>query len=106
MSLSSTAFSGPFVMRRTTASTPGMNAVSTWISHPRPTQPAVAFGNLVDLARQQLGNASAEICDACNTVNLESARYCKGCAHKLPAFYAAAREDSERCDPSDAEAVI
>ena len=55
---------------------------------------AVAFGNLVDLARLQ-GTASAEICDACNTINMGSARYCKCCSHKLPAFYAAPKESTE-----------
>ncbi len=53
----------------------------------------VAFGNLVDLARLQVGTPSAEICDACNTINMGSARYCKCCSHKLPAFYAAANKD-------------
>ena len=48
-----------------------------------------AFGSLVDLARLQIGTPSAEICDACNTINIGSARHCKCCAHKLPAFYAA-----------------
>ena len=51
--------------------------------------PLDAFGSLVDLARLQIGSPSAEICDACNTINIGSARHCKCCAHKLPAFYAA-----------------
>ena len=34
---------------------------------------AVGFGNLVDLARLQVGTPSAEICDACNIVNMGSA---------------------------------
>ena len=38
--------------------------------------PAVGFGNLVDLARLQVGAPSAEICAACNTINLGSARLC------------------------------
>jgi hypothetical protein len=49
----------------------------------------VAFGSLIDLARLRTGDATAEICEACNTINLGSARFCKGCSHKLPAFYAA-----------------
>ena len=48
----------------------------------------VAFGSLIDLAMVRTGARSAEICDACNTINLGSARVCKGCSHKLPAFYA------------------
>ena len=53
--------------------------------------PSDAFGSLVDLARMQMGNPSAEICDACNTINIGSAHHCKCCAHKLPAFYAAVK---------------
>ena len=51
--------------------------------------PVEAFGSLMDLARLQASAFEAEICDACNTINKGSARYCKGCTHKLPAFYAA-----------------
>ena len=59
----------------------------------RPSAPrALAFGSLVDLARLQVGTPSAEICDACNTINIGSARYCKCCSHKLPAFYAAIKD--------------
>jgi hypothetical protein len=57
------------------------------------TPSAVAFGSLVDLARLQVGSRSAEICEACNTINMGSARCCKCCSHKLPAFYAASKED-------------
>jgi len=53
---------------------------------------AVAFGNLADLARLQVGTAPVEICDACSTINGGSARYCKRCSHKLPAFYAATED--------------
>ncbi|WP_093169532.1 hypothetical protein [Variovorax sp. YR216] len=49
---------------------------------------AVAFGSFVDLARLHVGTPFAEICDTCNTINMDSARYCKCCSHKLPAFYA------------------
>jgi hypothetical protein len=55
---------------------------------------ALAFGSLVDLARMQIGTPSAEICDACNTINMGSARHCKCCSHKLPAFYAAAKDNA------------
>jgi hypothetical protein len=50
---------------------------------------SVAIGNLIDLARLQAGTTSAEICEACSTINMGSARFCKCCSHKLPAFYAA-----------------
>ena len=48
----------------------------------------IAFGSIVDLARMQIWSPSAEVCDACNTINASSARFCKCCSHKLPAFYA------------------
>jgi hypothetical protein len=48
----------------------------------------IAFGNLIDLARLQVGTPTVEICNACNTINMGSARHCKCCSHKLPAFYA------------------
>ncbi|MGJ7506017.1 hypothetical protein [Variovorax sp. GT1P44] len=47
----------------------------------------IAFGTLIDLARLQVGAPSAEICDACNTINMGSARHCKCCSRQLPAFY-------------------
>ena len=47
----------------------------------------VAFGNLIDLAMLRTGAVSVEVCEACNTINLGAARFCKGCSHKLPAFY-------------------
>ncbi len=50
--------------------------------------PDIAFGSIVDLARMQIGSPSAEVCDACSTINARSARFCKCCSHKLPAFYA------------------
>ena len=52
---------------------------------------AFAFGSVLDLARLHLGDASAETCDACNTINPLHARVCKCCAHRLPAFYASRR---------------
>ncbi|RST47360.1 hypothetical protein [Variovorax sp. MHTC-1] len=48
----------------------------------------VAFGNLVDLARLQVGSTSAVICEACSTINVGSALFCRCCSHKLPAFHA------------------
>ena len=37
---------------------------------------------------------SAEICDACSTINAGSARLCKCCSHKLPAYYAGTDQDA------------
>ena len=48
----------------------------------------VVFGNLLDLVVVRTGAMPAEICEACSTINLGSSRFCKGCSHKLPAFYA------------------
>lgn len=62
-----------------------MSAVSV---EPADSPSGVAFGSLIDLARLQTGTTAAEICEACSTINLGSARLCKGCSHKLPAFYA------------------
>ena len=52
------------------------------------SQSVIGFATLVDLARLRLGAPSSEICDVCNTINVGSRLYCKGCSHKLPAFYA------------------
>lgn len=53
--------------------------------------PDSAFATLVDLARLRAGSAPAEVCAVCSTINMDSARQCKCCAHKLPAFYSAAQ---------------
>lgn len=70
-----------------------MSTAAICVSHPQGTSPGIAFGSLVDLARLQVGNPSAEICDACNTISIGSACYCNSCSHKLPAFYTA-KEDT------------
>jgi len=99
MSQHPSALLQPVASRHSTSNGGG----AIWLSDPLAMQPAVAYGNLVDLARLQLGSsASAEICDACNTVNLGSARHCKGCAHKLPAFYAADEEEEQHHRVRDA----
>lgn len=48
-----------------------------------------AFASLIDLVRLRAGASSAEVCDACSTINIGSARYCKCCSHKLTGFYLA-----------------
>ena len=62
-----------------------MTAAESFIEY---TNGPIAFGSLLDLARLQIGGASAETCDACSTINLQHARLCKCCAHRLPASYA------------------
>lgn len=47
------------------------------------------FGSLFDLARMQRG-AEAEICEACNTINIGHAQCCKSCARRLPSAASAA----------------
>lgn len=59
-------------------------------------QPDVIFGNLMDLALLRTGLGATEICEACSTINLGSARFCKGCSHKLAAFY----EDERAFEPT------
>ena len=66
---------------------------ATWVSDPVPTQPVQTFGSLVDLARLKFHPAPAEICVVCNTINFGHALYCKGCSHKLPAFYASCEDE-------------
>jgi hypothetical protein len=65
-----------------------MTASSLYLADPAAASSGVAFGSLIDFARLQMGTGSAEICEACSTINMGSARFCKGCSHKLPAFYA------------------
>ena len=66
------------------------------MSDPMTSHPPTAFATLVDLARLRLGaSSSTEICDVCNTINIGSRRFCKGCSHKLPAFYAHAQDEAE-----------
>ena len=73
----------------------GPKDAATWVSAPMAAQTAVAFASLVDLVRLQFGSSSVSICDVCNTVNLGHAHYCKGCSHKLPAYYVACEEGAE-----------
>ncbi|MBT2325657.1 hypothetical protein J7E62_25315 [Variovorax paradoxus] len=64
-----------------------MTTASAFPAEPAAASSDIAFGNIFDLARLRAGTTSAEICEACNTINMGSARFCKGCSHKLPAFY-------------------
>jgi hypothetical protein len=57
--------------------------------------PAVAFGDLLDLVRARRPVFSGEICDACQTINLGSRRFCKGCEGRLPAYYARAESGTK-----------
>lgn len=74
-----------------------MTAAAVFVAETRKPSSSVAFGNLIDLARLQAGT-SAEICEACSTINMGSARFCKCCSHKLPAFYAS-RDSGKKVAP-------
>ena len=51
----------------------------------------VVFGGLVDLMRTTARNAQGrEVCDECKMLNRRGACYCKGCLHKLPAYFTSA----------------
>jgi hypothetical protein len=68
-----------------------MTALSAnFISPPGPVS-GEAFGGPIDLSRMLLhsGPSTTVVCDTCRTINRDSALFCKGCAGKLPAFYAA-----------------
>jgi len=80
---------------------PSPQSAGTWMSDPWVPQTAVTYASLVDFARLQFGSSAVEICDACNTVNLGAAQYCKGCSHKLPAHYAAHEDDAELASPQE-----
>ena len=82
-----------------------MTVVSVSFAEPAATSSGIAFGSLIDLARLQTEITSAEICEACSTVNMGSARFCEGCSHKLPAFYAP-RSSSETMPPTKQPRVM
>jgi hypothetical protein len=71
----------------------------------RPPSP-VAFGSLLDLARFHGAPAEGEVCEACQTLNAQHARFCKGCDGKLPAYFATVEEThpSPLMSANDAEA--
>jgi hypothetical protein len=62
---------------------------ANFISSPRPVS-AEAFGGLIDLSRMLLHSdqSTTVVCETCRTINRESALFCKGCAGKLPAYFA------------------
>lgn len=71
------------------------------VTYPTASRPSeVAFGSLIDLAMIRTGAVSVEVCEACSTINLGAARFCKGCSHKLPAFYAERHDSATAAPPS------
>lgn len=62
---------------------------ANFVSTPGPVS-AEAFGGLIDLSRVLLRSdpSTTVVCETCRTINRDSALFCKGCAGKLPAFYA------------------
>ena len=75
----------------------------TWVSDPEPTQPVQTFGSLMDLARLKFDASDAEICDVCNTINFGHPSFCKGCSHKLSAFYSNCEDEPP---PPRSESVL
>ncbi|MBT2321977.1 hypothetical protein J7E62_06370 [Variovorax paradoxus] len=61
------------------------------IPSPSGSASADAFVGLFDLSRMLLRSdpSTTVVCEACRTINRDGALFCKGCAGKLPAFYAA-----------------
>lgn len=70
-----------------------------------PSARFTAFGSLIDLVRLQVGASSSEVCEACNTINMGSARFCKCCSHKLTGFYLASELGTVRASQWDGLAV-
>ncbi len=68
-----------------------MVALTARFVTPRMPVAAPAFGGLVDLCKIffQLGRSMPVVCAECQTINRFSAKVCKGCDGKLPAFYTA-----------------
>jgi len=65
---------------------------AAWTAEPSDSASSapVAFAGFIDLVRSTAAEDSGEICEECKTLNRAGARYCKGCEHKLPAYYASA----------------
>jgi len=75
-----------------------MNAAAMNLGEPAGKPRADAFDSLVDLSKPNMSTLAAEICDACNTIQMESACYCKYCLHKLPAFCACTKDNANSLD--------
>ncbi|MDM0116588.1 hypothetical protein QTI66_31065 [Variovorax sp. J22R133] len=75
-----------------------MNAATMNPGEPATTSRSGSFDSLVELASPNISTLSAEICDACNTINMGSACYCKCCSQKLPAFYACTKDNAKSLD--------
>ena len=61
-------------------------------STPAPSQ---AFGGVLELSQLLMttsNDSKPVVCTECRTINLASAKLCKGCDGKLPAYYAAASD--------------
>jgi hypothetical protein len=74
---------------------------------PLPPGAAIAFGGWLDIARLFLrrSGTAAEVCEACQTINLGSTGFCKGCKGKLPGYFAVLRA-VESTASSDGESWV
>ena len=64
---------------------------ASFITPPRPPSSA-AFGGVIELSQLWMGtdeDSGPVVCISCRTINRASAKVCKGCDGRLPAFYAA-----------------
>lgn len=62
------------------------------VSPPRSSSSSAAFGGVIELSQLLMGSdqdTGPVVCIACRTINRASAKVCKGCDGRLPAFYAA-----------------
>ena len=73
------------------------------VSPTRSSNSTAAFGGVIELSQLLIGtdeDAGPVLCTACRTINRASAKVCKGCDGKLPAFYASAGDLNGAAPPS------
>jgi hypothetical protein len=68
----------------------------------------IPFGGLIDLSRMLLQGSQTAlvVCSACQTINRDSARVCKGCGGKLLAFYTAGGAGNASPDDAGTRAMV
>ncbi|MET0541860.1 MAG: hypothetical protein ABWZ88_08895 [Variovorax sp.] len=74
-------------------------------SSSRTSAPSIAFGDLLDLASWR-SRSPRSVCEACQTINPGSRRYCKGCTGKLPAYYATGQRAAAQGGSTPGHALI
>lgn len=81
-----------------------MIATSAPLMNPPGPMSVVAFCGLLDVVRLSFtrDGVPTEVCEACQTINLGCAKFCKGCDGKLPAYYAALKSSETAVSVKDA----